>query len=271
MKSIVKIIAFVLAVGMFAASALVACSSDKDSKSTTTTAAPSTTAAPGTTLAPAPAPTPGDDDAGDDEWDIMSLYEGVPAEAIVTGEEAEAYHNGHKTIKILDAYANFDPWSAENEDITKISDGWDGWLNTVNDEGETVAGTKFGGGGTIPVVAFKLETGKKLVGYTFVSGNDSSQFHGRHPNQWVLFSTGNIENEDWTDAIDVDQEQNWTVVDVVSDAGLTVDNIGDFTAYNYTIDADKQGEYEYLVFDFTGSEEGVFAGFQLCEVYFYYE
>ena len=85
-----------------------------------------------------------------------------------------------------------------------------------------------------------------------------------------VFNPGDLSgSDDWTESLDPDSEKDWAIVDIVADANI--DTITNFTPYNYTVD--NEGEYEYLVFDFTSSygEDGTFPIFQLTEIYFYYE
>lgn len=261
MKSIVKILALVLAVCMLASIALVACGEKEDNTTTTTEApAPATT-----TLAPPPAPVGDDDDDDDDDDDPSALFEGVEADTLVTGEEAETYHYGHKTATVVaivnPGLANWGDGANE-----QVYDGADGLYNKEDEEGNPITATKIGGSGSNPQLFFELSEAVKLTGYGLVSGWDSVTYQSRHPNQWIVYGI-DAESLD-----DIDLDANWksyALLDVVADAGFTSENLEDSAEYVYTVNADKA--YKYYAIDFWGSITGAFDGFQMNEIYFYYE
>ena len=77
---------------------------------------------------------------------------------------------------------------------------------------------------------------------------------------WTVYGT-NVDPATATD-------EDWVVVDDVFEGSL--EDV-DFTPYGYTIDEDKQGEYQYYKFYFTYGVAYHLGAFQLCEIYLYIE
>ena len=263
MKSIVKILALVLVVCMFASVALVACGEKKDDTKTDATTTTEATKEATTTLAPPPVDT-GDDTSGGEDLDADSQFEGKGATTFITGEEARTYHYSHKIGKIV-AIINpgLSNWGdGANE---QVYDGADGLYNVEDEEGNEIAATKIGGGGNNPQLFLELEEPIKLTGYGLVSGWDAGtgNYGERHPNQWLLYGV----DADSLDDIDLDKWQEYETIDVVADGSVTDDNLEDSTEYLYQASASKA--YKYYVFDFWGSVPGAFNGFQMNEIYLY--
>ena len=261
MKSIVKILALVLVVCMFASVALVACGDKTEDPKDSTTTTEATKEAT-TTLAPPPVDT--GDDTGNDDLDADSQFEGKETSTFITGEDAKAYHYGHTIGKIVGIInPGLENWGdGANE---QVYDGADGLYYVEDDEGNPIDATKIGGSGSNPQLFLELEEPIKLSGYGLVSGWDSVSFKERHPNKWILYGV----DADSLDDIDLDNWKDYESIDVVADGGFTDDNLENSAEYIYEVNASKA--YKYYVLDFWGSMPGAFNGFQMNEIYFYAE
>lgn len=250
MKSL-KLVALLVAIVMLVS--VVAACGDKKTDDTTTTAA-GTTAAPGTTNAPeATTVAPGTDPAGEDPDD------GDPEpETPVTGDDADAFHNQFTVVNVLvdtiETDESFAPWG--DGSAAQLFDGADGFFNLDDAE------TKMGGGTSTIDMTIKFQIEKaKIVGYAFVTGNDSATYKGRTPCVWTIYGC----------ATNSDNDDDWKVIDLVENAGTHNE---DHQYFGYSVDSDKQAEYEWIKIVFEGNltdeeEIGLMGAIQLNEMYLY--
>ena len=172
-----------------------------------------------------------------------------PEDPIMGKDAAKNYHSSHKVVSVVSGSAaseNFNPWH-EGRDVESLFDGKDGFFN----EDEQ---TKMGGNAQMGRVVVTFRTEKTtLVGYAFVTGNDSANYPDRTPLEWTFYGSKD--------------GKEWTVIDYVYDSAM---DPRDHEYYGYEIDKDKQAEYKYYRIDFTLSlTASPLTSFQLNELYLY--
>lgn len=173
------------------------------------------------------------------------------AEIPITGSKAASeYHNSHKVLRIqessITAY-NFTEWH-DQRTVLSLIDGNDNYFNT---EG---GGNKMGGSvnGEL-IIEFRLTRASKVVGYAFVTGNDSGSYADRTPGSWTLSGSND--------------GKTWTVLDAVEDGGMQA---ADHEYFGYEVDPDKQGNYLYYRLLIDSNLMGFpLTSFQLNALYIY--
>ena len=201
------------------------------------------------------------------ESDVRTNSKGVAIPNVLKDENAEfgpepeaedpltdrskvlSYHNSHSTITFVKGsgkYNNFDPWG-DGKLIESLFDGKDGYFNT----GEQ---TKLGGNVSNGELIIEFKTEKAtLVGYAFITGNDSGSYGERNPGEWTLSGSND--------------GRNWTVIDYVYDGSITA---SDHQYFGYEIDPDVRAEYSYYQFKFTlNIYSSPVTSLQLNEMYLY--
>ena len=177
-----------------------------------------------------------------------SVEIGVNVPEPVTGGAATIYHNSHEQIAYVEGSGTYDfnPWD-DGKNMTSLFDGKDGYFNS----GEQ---TKIGGGSNGKDLSIEFETeSATLVGYAFVTGNDSGNYKERSPKEWYLYGSND--------------GKEWTLLDHVENSGIYAVDHGYF---GYGIDESVRGEYSHYRVRFTKNiSDGQFGDFQLNEMYLY--
>ena len=168
---------------------------------------------------------------------------------ITNADSVRSYHNGHKALTYVNGsgkYRNLDGWGNEDR-VDYLFDGKDGYFKP----GEQ---SKLGGivsNGEL-VIEFRTEKAV-LVGYAFVTGNDSGNYKERSPKEWYLYGSND--------------GKEWTLLDHVENSGIYAVDHGYF---GYGIDESVRGEYSHYRVRFTKNiSDGQFGDFQLNEMYLY--
>lgn len=243
MKSLTKVLALTLAVLMIASISLVSCTSpaeqgEQNGDTTTTTTQKPDTKEP---------------DKNNEKED----YANLPADIPLIEDDYKEYHESHTVLQITDVDTNASGGHWSDGAKENLIDGMDGLFNEEDDPTKLGA-SSFAGN---PRIFLTCED-SKIVGYAFVTGNDSDVNSDRTPNEWVLYGYQNADDKSKT--------KNWVKLDVVRDGGVLAEANAGFC---YTIDTDKQGTYNYYVFECISSvaDPNGFNGFQLNEMYLYGE
>ncbi len=251
---------------------------------TTNTTVGATTEAPKTTTVAPPPPTDTEPPTPDKD---VPLVEGAGLEELlaantIIGSDATDIKVNMEALYTL----GFGTWNAETENISQLFDGiktYDDWYYDIDENGEKVLkdgaltpdmenGPNGGGPGKIGgslnqngytggYFFFGLTAPAKLSAYVLYTGNDNSKYPGRNPVEWTLYATNDatVFEEQSAEGATFD-ETKWTALDYVYDGSVLEAN---FAPNGYTIDADKQGEYQYYVWYLNYTTDNVF---QACEL-----
>ncbi len=237
-----KLLSILLLAAMLVTSVAAASCASDDSSSSTTAAA--TTATPAATTAQ---PTVTQDPANTTEEEPEP-----DAETPLIDEEVQQLMDTKTCLNdkidmesLVSEGATF--WNDETEGYAQLFDG----IYTDADFTEAGQG-KMGGGITSAYFYFDMTEQVKISDYVLVSGNDNSQYPGRNPVAWYIYAT-NDKTQDL---------EEWTILDYVYDGSMAD---ADFTPFGYSIDEDKQGEYQYYCWfvEYTGGS------LQVCELLLY--
>ena len=170
-------------------------------------------------------------------------------ESPITGiSAAKKYHSEHKVLSVLGGSVkteNFTEWH-DGRSGESLFDGKDGYFSSERN--------KMGGvveGGPL-AVEFKTSP-SVVVGYAFVTGNDSSGYPERSPSEWTLYGSND--------------GKNWNVLDYVYDGRIAA---ADNEYFGYEVDENTRAEYSFYRFEFTlDTYNSPVSTFQLNECYIY--